>query len=128
MITLKARKKKQTTCNHRLLSCLIVKLTCIVYKNISYGNLVFTEQLSKVDKAFWNKLLEKLNLFQKKTLVLRIQFYCAIVFIFSVYLVCHAQTFELLSNLKCQIIISLLCVALFLCSKWQGKNKVYSAQ
>ena len=47
---------KQTNCKHLLLCCLIVKLKHIVYKNISYGNLVFTEQLFEVFESFWNKL------------------------------------------------------------------------
>ena len=55
MITLKPRKKK-TICNHLLQGCQIVKLTHIVYKNISYGNLVFTEQLLKIVESFRNKL------------------------------------------------------------------------
>ena len=50
MITLKSRK--QTNCNHLLMCSLIP----IVYKNISYGNLVFTEQLFEVVESFWNKL------------------------------------------------------------------------
>ena len=50
MITPKPRK--QTNYNHLLLCCLIY----IVYKNISYGNLVFTEQLFKVGESFWKKL------------------------------------------------------------------------
>ena len=49
MITIKSRN--QTNCNHLLLCCLIVKLTLIVYINISYGNLVFTEQLFEVQKT-----------------------------------------------------------------------------
>ena len=31
----------------------------IVYKNISYGKLVFTEQLFEVGESFWNKLSKK---------------------------------------------------------------------
>ena len=33
-----------------------VKLKRIVYKNICYGNLVFTEQLFELAEPFWNKL------------------------------------------------------------------------
>ena len=54
MITLKPRK--QTKCDHLLLCRLIVKLTRTVYKNNSYGNLVFTEPLFEVGESFWNKL------------------------------------------------------------------------
>ena len=48
MITLKTRKR--TNCNHLQLCGLIVKLTHIVYKNISYGKLGFTEHLFEVGR------------------------------------------------------------------------------
>ena len=54
MITCKPRK--QTNCIHLLMCSLIVKLKRIVYQNILYGNLVFTEQLFIVGESFWNKL------------------------------------------------------------------------
>ena len=55
MITLKPRN--QTIFNHLLPCCLIVKLMHIVYKNISYDNLVFTEQLLEVvGESFCYKL------------------------------------------------------------------------
>ena len=47
MITLKSRNKR---------IAIIVKITHRAYKNISYGNLVFTEQLFEVGETFWNKL------------------------------------------------------------------------
>ena len=68
MITFKS--KKQTNCNHLLLYCLIVKLTCILYKNITDGNLVFTEQLLEVGESLWNKFPKKKNkLFRNKHLL-----------------------------------------------------------
>ena len=54
MLTLTSRT--QTNCNHLLLCCQIVKLTYIIYKNMSYGNLVLTEQLFEIGESFWNKL------------------------------------------------------------------------
>ena len=50
--------KEQTNCYHLPQCCLIEKLTSVVYKNISFGNLVFTEQLFEVEQT-----LKKLNLF-----------------------------------------------------------------
>ena len=55
MITLKARKQT-------------IAITPIFYKNISYGNLVFTEQLFEVDKSFWNKLSKNLTCFETSIL------------------------------------------------------------
>ena len=45
------KSEKQINCNYLLLCSLIVKVTCILYKNISYGNLVFTEQLFEVGES-----------------------------------------------------------------------------
>ena len=52
VVTFKPRK--QTNCNYLGLCCLIVKLTRNVNKNISYGNLVFTEQLFEAGESLWN--------------------------------------------------------------------------
>ena len=67
MILLKS--KKQTS--KLLLCCLIVRLTGILYKNITYGNLVLTEQLFEVGESFWNKLSKKKKLFRNKHFVLK---------------------------------------------------------
>ena len=71
MITFKPRN--QMNCNNLLLCCLIVKLIRILYKNISYGNLVFTEQLFEVGELFWNKISKKnkQKLFRNKHFVLK---------------------------------------------------------
>ena len=60
MITLQPRK--QTNCNHLLLCSLIVILTPIVYKNLSYANFVSTEQLFGVCELCWKKSLKKTEL------------------------------------------------------------------
>ena len=64
MITLKRREL--TNCNHLLLCCLIVKLTHIVYKNISYGILLLPKQLFEMSELFWNKLSKNWNCFVTK--------------------------------------------------------------
>ena len=63
---IKLKPRKQTNFNHQLLCCLIVKLTGIVYKNITYGNLIFTGGW-----IVFEQTLRKLNMFRNKHFVLK---------------------------------------------------------